>query len=206
MKPPPDLEHQHYPDSFDSKMAYQLRERYPTTLEDMQNNAVRVEANLMIKKSQLKHKKPKKRVTIKEEPSSSTNLKLDSLMITMERMADQMIKSDRSQEPQVRNPNFRNRQQPQYRIKQREQKDFEASTSQQPIQTPLQQSYAQGEYDDETYPIIEENHLFREDHHPIFLTEDEKYAEKVEDYILAPLPGNERFIFPGCTTKFRSDC
>lgn len=38
--------------------------------------------------------------------------------------------------------------------------------------------------------IIEENHFFREYHHPIFLIEDEKYVEKVkepkdDDYILA---------------------
>ena len=57
------------------------------------------------------------------------------------------------------------------------------------MQTPLQQNYAQGKYDDETEPIVEENHFFREDHHPIFLTKDEKYVEKVEepkdeDYIL----------------------
>lgn len=108
MKPPPDLALHHYPDDFDSEMAYQLREWDPTTLEDMQNNAVSVEANLMIKKSQLKHEKLEKRVTMKEEPSSSTNLKLDALVKTMDRMADQMINSDRTQESQVTNPTFRN--------------------------------------------------------------------------------------------------
>lgn len=67
-----------------------------------------MEANLIIKKCQLKHEKPEKKVTIKEEPSSSTNIKLDALIRTMERMADWMINSDRPQEPQVINLNFRN--------------------------------------------------------------------------------------------------
>lgn len=35
MKPPPDLALQHYIDSFDPEMAYQLRERDPTTPEEM---------------------------------------------------------------------------------------------------------------------------------------------------------------------------
>lgn len=98
-------------------MAYQLRERDHVALEEVQDNAVSVEENLMIKKSQLKHEKPKKKVTIKEEPSSSTNIKLDTLIKTMDRMADQMINLDRQLEPQVGNLNFRNQQQPQYRIK-----------------------------------------------------------------------------------------
>jgi len=108
MKPPPDLALQHYLDAFDLEMAYQLRERDPATLEEMHNNVVSMEANLMINKSQLKHEKPEKKVTINEEPSSSTNLKFDALIKTMERMDDWMINLDRPQEPQVRNLNFKN--------------------------------------------------------------------------------------------------
>ena len=79
---------------------------------------------------ELKHEKPEKKVAIKEETSSSADLKLDAPIITMERMADRMINSNREQEPQVKNPNFRNQKLPQYRIKQREQKAPEASISQ----------------------------------------------------------------------------
>jgi len=64
MKPQPDLALQHYLNAFDPKMAYKLRERDLVTLEEMKNRAVSVEANLMIKKSQLKHEKPEKKVTI----------------------------------------------------------------------------------------------------------------------------------------------
>lgn len=35
MKPPPDLELQHYLDDFDLEMAYQLRERDPPTLQEI---------------------------------------------------------------------------------------------------------------------------------------------------------------------------
>jgi len=69
-------------------MAYQLRERNPSTLEEMQKNVVNVEANLLAKKSKLRFEK---RVTIKQEPSSSLDVKLQTLVKTlkgiMERMA-----------------------------------------------------------------------------------------------------------------------
>ena len=35
-----------FPDGFDADMAYQLREREPATMEDMQKIAVSIEANL----------------------------------------------------------------------------------------------------------------------------------------------------------------
>lgn len=54
MNPTPDLEVLHYPHSFDPDMAYQLRERDPTTLEEMQQNVLSVEPNLLIKKSKSK--------------------------------------------------------------------------------------------------------------------------------------------------------
>jgi hypothetical protein len=44
----------HYLDAFDLEMAFQLRERNTTTLEETQKNAIGVEANFQIKKSKLK--------------------------------------------------------------------------------------------------------------------------------------------------------
>ena len=114
MKPPPDLELQNYLDVFYPDIAYQLRERDLATLEEMKNNAVSVEANLMIKKSQLKHEKPEKNVTIKEEPStSSSDAKLYSLTRAMEKMMERLTITDRNPprenqvSPQIRNLNFR---------------------------------------------------------------------------------------------------
>ena len=41
-------------DGFDADMAYQLREREPATMEDMQKIAVIVEANLLTKRAREK--------------------------------------------------------------------------------------------------------------------------------------------------------
>jgi hypothetical protein len=68
-----------------------------------------------------------RRVTIKEEPSTSTSdAKIDSLVRTMERMMERLEITDRNPPrenqpgPQIRNPNFR-RNPPQ--IRQREPRD-----------------------------------------------------------------------------------
>ena len=42
IKPPPSLALLHYPICFDAELAYQLRERNPATLEQMQSNAIGV--------------------------------------------------------------------------------------------------------------------------------------------------------------------
>jgi hypothetical protein len=56
IRPPLGSTHLHFPDFFDPKMAFQLRERNTATLEEMQNIAVDVEANLLIKRSKVKNK------------------------------------------------------------------------------------------------------------------------------------------------------
>jgi hypothetical protein len=56
IKPPPGLALLHYPYSFDPEMVFHLRERNTTTIKETQNNAIGVEANLLIKKSKLKAK------------------------------------------------------------------------------------------------------------------------------------------------------
>ena len=54
IRPPPSLALLHYPYAFDPEMAFQLRERDTTTLEEMKNISVDVEANLLNKKEKLK--------------------------------------------------------------------------------------------------------------------------------------------------------
>lgn len=71
IKPPLGLGLIHFPEGFDVDMAYQLRERDPTTLEEIKANALKVEANLLAKKEKLK---AERRATIKEEPSSLLHL------------------------------------------------------------------------------------------------------------------------------------
>lgn len=60
----------------------------------MQRNVVSVEANMFEKKAKLRSNK---RVTIKEEPCSSSDVKLDTLVKTMERMI--LIARDAPKEP-----------------------------------------------------------------------------------------------------------
>lgn len=80
-------------------------------------------------------------------------------------------------EPQNKNPNFSGQQQPQYRIKQREQR-AQDQTAQQQVQTPLQQNVVLGlELEEEENVIGEENHFFTPDDMPIYITEDEEYSE-----------------------------
>jgi len=96
-----------FSNGFDAGIAYQLRDREPATMEDMQKIAVSVEANLLSKRARAK---AEKKVTVKEESSS-----MDQLLKKVEQMLER-VKLDKP-EPQVRNPNFRGQQQPQYRIR-----------------------------------------------------------------------------------------
>ena len=107
MKLPPSLALLDYLDAFHPNMAYHLRERYSSTLEEMQKNVVSVEANLLIKKSQIKQEK---KVTIKEDSSSSSYCKVDTLKNTTERIIDKMTIAYRQAKPSIKNPNYRGQQ------------------------------------------------------------------------------------------------
>lgn len=100
IKPPPGLSLIHFPEGFDVDMAYMLRERDPNTLEEMQSDDFKVEANLIGKRAKLKIER---RVAFKEEPySSSLDSKLDNLIKTMEKMMERITMVDRTppREPQ----------------------------------------------------------------------------------------------------------
>lgn len=174
IKPPLSLSLLYYPDAFDQDMTYQLRERDRTNLEEIKHNAISVEANLLIKKSKIKLEKPEKKVTVKEEPSSSSEGKLDTLIKTMERMMERMTISNRQVEPLIRNLNYRGQQQSQFRNKQKEQKNQDPQGQ---IRKPFQQNYTQGsKYDEEE--IAEANHLFEEDESPTFLIEEGQFFQE----------------------------
>ena len=92
-------------------MSYQLRERNAATLEDMQKSAISVEANLLAKRAR---QRSKRRVTIKEEPSTSTtDSKCDSVVRNLELLLERVNVSDKNPlrdntpAPPIRNPNFR---------------------------------------------------------------------------------------------------
>lgn len=76
LRPPPDLALIKFPDAFDSDKAYQLRERAPITLEDMQSIAVSVEANLISKRARAR---AERRTHFKEEPTAFEQ-KIDAII------------------------------------------------------------------------------------------------------------------------------
>lgn len=111
LRPPVRLAMVKFMDGFDVDMAYQLREREPATMEDMQRITVSVEANPLSKRARAK---AEKNTMVKEESSS-----MDQLLKKVEQMFER-VKLYKP-ESQVRNPNFRDQHQPQYRIRQRDQ-------------------------------------------------------------------------------------
>lgn len=110
-----------FPDGFDPYMAYQLRERDLATLEEMKKIVVSVEANLNDKRARLK---AEKKISIKEEASTS-----DQVLHKVEKMIERLTLD--KPEPKIRNPNLRGQQQPQFRIKQHEQRAQEPTPQEQ---------------------------------------------------------------------------
>ena len=86
LRPPPDLALIKFPNGFDSDMAYQLRERAPLSLANMQNVVVSVEANLISKRNRAR---TERRTTFKEEPSAFEK-KLDAIIKVMDRLGDRV--------------------------------------------------------------------------------------------------------------------
>lgn len=80
-------------EGFDLEMAYQLMEREPKTLEQMQKNVLSIKANPLAKKAKIK---TKRRVTFREEPSSSLDTKLDMVVKSLEKMVEKMSITDRT--------------------------------------------------------------------------------------------------------------
>ena len=54
IKPPPGWALLHYPNAFDPEVAFQIRERDHSTLEEMQRMAVDVEANMLSREAKLR--------------------------------------------------------------------------------------------------------------------------------------------------------
>jgi len=75
-------------------MSYQLRERNYATLEDMHKSVVSVEANMLARRARQRNER---RVTIKEEPSTSTSdARIDSLVKTVGRLMERLEIGDRN--------------------------------------------------------------------------------------------------------------
>jgi len=83
IRPPPGSNLLHYPKAFDLEMEFQLRERNLATLGEMQNSAIDVEANLLIRREKLKEEEMK---SIDPEESTYLEVKLNALVSVMEEM------------------------------------------------------------------------------------------------------------------------
>ncbi|MFB8894227.1 hypothetical protein, partial [Microbacterium plantarum] len=57
LRPPPGLALINFLDAFDTDMAFQLREKNPPTLEDMESVAVSVEANFLSKRARARNER-----------------------------------------------------------------------------------------------------------------------------------------------------
>lgn len=135
LRPPPGLALIKFPDVFYIDMAFQLRERNPPTLEDMQSVAVSVEANLLSKRARVRNER---RTPLKDE-TSHFDQKMDALAKGMERLMDRIEfierkpHRDNQQAPRVRNPNFRKSQN----------ENIGKNGPDQNIRPPFQENYAE---------------------------------------------------------------
>lgn len=165
LRPPPDLALIKFPDGFEPDMAYQLRERAPPSLADMQNIAVSVEANLIAKRTKAKNER---RITFKEEPSTFDQ-KLDAIMKGMERLGDRVETMERKSSWKgktsntTRNPNFRKNQNP---------NDGRTSPNQN-IRPPFQENYAEASTTSEQIEDPHINSMGLDSEEQVFLTQDD---------------------------------
>ena len=167
IKPPLDLALIKFPDGFDIDASYQLRERNPKTLGQMQNNVVSADAKLLAKRAIMRNER---RVTIKDE-SSTLDIKIDSLAKTMERMMDRLEnmerkpKWDNQQGPQIRNPNFR---------KNPNTGKWREVVSDQQIRPPFQENYAESSHQNEEDQDTQINLMGVSEEKTIFFTQEEQ--------------------------------
>lgn len=91
LRPPLDLALYKFPDVFDPDMAYQLKERAPSSLAEMQNLVVTVESNLIAKRNKARNER---RTTFKEEPSALEQ-KLDAIIDGMHRLGNRVESVER---------------------------------------------------------------------------------------------------------------
>jgi len=91
IRPPPGSALLHYTGAFDPEMEFQLREKNVATLKEIQNNAVNVEAHLLIRRARLKEEEMKK---VDPEKFTTSEEKLDILVSAVEDMVRKMTTKD----------------------------------------------------------------------------------------------------------------
>ena len=174
MRPPPDLALYTFPDGFDADMAYQLRERAPQTLAEMQNVAVSVEANLIAKRNRAR---AERKTTFKEEPSS-WDQKLDAIINGMQRLGERVESVERKsswdgpQNNPIRNPNFRRNQ---------NQNTGKASPENQ-IRPPFQENYTETSTANEQKDDTHINLMGLNNEQQVFLSQEDQEEDEVKQF------------------------
>ena len=169
-KPPLGSTLENFLEGFDLDMTYQLRDKDPPTLEEMQKVAISVEFNLAEKRAKTRSER---KVTYKEKVAPlvpSLDPRIDDLVRSMEKMwekiSEQTPLRDNQPNPQNRNQNqnFR-REQPQNKPRETDQQ----------IRPPFNENYVD-EDERDTEPI-DKNHLNligSDNKSEVYLTEEEQ--------------------------------
>ena len=174
LRPPPDLALYKFSNGFDPDMAYQLRERAPNSLAEMQNLAVTVEANLIAKRNRARNER---RTTFKEEPSALEQ-KLDVIINGIHRLEDRVESVERKsswegQQPNnTRSPNFRKNQNP----------NVGRASPDHDIRPPFQENYTEASPSSEPTEETRMNLLDLKGEQQIFLTREDQDDHEISQF------------------------
>jgi len=151
-------------------MAFQLRERAPQSLAEMQNVVVSVEENLIAKRNRAR---AERRTTFKEEPLAIEK-KLDAIISSVHSLGDRVKSVERKtswdgqKNNAIRNPNFRKNQNP----------NVGRASPDHEIRPPFQDNYAEASTSSEP---IEDSHInlmgLKNEQHVFLTKEDQDYHD-----------------------------
>jgi len=159
-------------------MAYQLIERAPQSLAEMQNIAVSVEANLIAKRNRARIER---RTTFKEEPSA-LDQKLDAIIKGIHGLGDRVDTIERKsswegkQGNTIRNPNFRKNQNP----------NVGRAGPNQDIRPPFQEVYAETSTSSEPTEDTHINLMGLNGEQQVFLTKEDQVIMKSINFKPSP--------------------
>jgi len=174
LRPPPDLALYTFPNGFDADTSYQLRERDPQTLAEMQSVAVSVEANLIAKRNRARMER---KTTFKEEPTA-IDQKLDAIISGMHKLGERMESVERKstwegqQSNPTRNPNFRKNQNP----------NAGRGSPEQGIRPPFQENYTEGSTSNEPMDDTHINLMGFDDEQQVFLSQEDQEDDNINQF------------------------
>ena len=98
IKPPPGWALLHYPDTFYLEMEFQIRERDPSSLEEMKRMVVDVETNMLNRESKLRAMEKDK---VDQEKLISLEIKIEILIDTNNKMMHMFDRKEEEYEVEV---------------------------------------------------------------------------------------------------------